>query len=182
MYNINNSSKFYANTKRYGDTFEKVVCNLLSMQNIPYWSEIRVPSELTKNGTTEIDILFTDGKSIYVVECKNVAQICGNYNDNYWKFKGGHSLEPYSHLSPILQNNIHKIAIQSYYFKRWNEFPKVVGLIIVPDDIEVQGDIKSELFTVSSLANGISKINIDRNSKLCIRLLNLIEDGECYNG
>ena len=142
-------------TMNSGTRFEDMIVQTISRYSRHIYRNIRVETLLTKNGTTEIDILFCHLDMVYVVESKNVASLIGDYNDKAWSFIGSKSasqeVRDYSSLNVITQNNIHVRSFKDIFYATFGEWPTVIPIIVVPNDCKVSPDIAGHICTLSQL-------------------------------
>lgn len=152
--------KHYEASHRSGADVENAVASILKKYNFPLWCNVRIPTMFTRNGTTEVDIMFTDGRRIFIIECKNVQEISGEYNDEEWTLTGASRGTPYTTLNVMVQCNLHQHAFTDAYFKEYDKFPEVDTVIVVPNQCVIANDIRDYIYTIDEFSSHI------RNMKL----------------
>lgn len=150
--------KHYEASHRSGADVEHTVASILRKYNFPLWCNVRIPTMFTRNGTTETDIVFTDGERIFVVECKNVQTISGKYNDEEWTLTGASKGTPYTALNVMVQCNLHQHAFTDAYFEEYGEFPNIDAVIVVPNQCVISDDIREYIYTIEEFSSHIRNL------------------------
>lgn len=148
-------ANFIKNTHRAGARFEENVVETLRHYTNAVWRNVRIETLLTQTGDTELDIVFYYGGLVYILELKRVRRIVGSYRDHRWKLYQWHGrtddLDEYVTLNVIQQNNIHARSFCDLYYSEFRCFPKVVPLVIVPDDCEIPDELHVDIRTIGEL-------------------------------
>lgn len=150
-------------TRPSGTKFEEILYGIISNYTRAVWRNIRVDTLLTKQGNTEIDILFCLKNIVFIVEAKNVSAIMGDYGDNYWSFIGSSSptkeVREYTALNTFTQNGIHTKSFKDIYFETFKEWPIVLSVVVVPNECRLSPDLASTIYTVGSFEKVIAEIS-----------------------
>lgn len=148
-------SLHYQRSKRSGDQFETAVMELIQQHTNAVWRNVRIETLLTQTGSTEMDVVFYSGDTVYILEMKRVRKIVGRYGRKRWSLYSWtvpeEELSEYTHSNVIEQNNIHARSLLDLYYAAFHDFLKIVPLIIVPDACEVPEDLKNDVLTPSEL-------------------------------
>lgn len=149
-------------TMKSGKKFEDRVFNLISQYTNTIWRNVRIETLLTKQGTTELDILFTYKDCAYIVECKNISSVYGNYWDPTWSFVGashpGKAEVEYRSMSVLVQNNIHMRSFKDLFYSYFREWPLAASFIVVPNDCEICGSIREAISTLSEFDSYLASV------------------------
>lgn len=149
------SSRQWHNTFASGGQFELDVKNLVKQYTGNVWHSVRIETLLTAKGSTEMDIVFCLGGSIYILELKRVRRIKGSYRDGRWVMYGWRSTRDeegqYNAQNVIEQNNIHARSLADAYYASYRCWPTIIPLVIVPDNCEYGDDLKTSVYTVGDL-------------------------------
>lgn len=166
-------------TRSSGTNFENELLDLLKLYTKNIWKNVLIDTYLTAQGSTEVDIIFCINDVVFIVEAKNVSSISGNYCDNYWSFVGSKNttsaMREYTSLNTITQNQIHARSFKDAYYSFFKEWPRVIPLIIVPNDCKLSDDLLDSVFSISDLSKFCSDIVVQNtSSKLHRRVSSMI--------
>ena len=168
----------YKESKRSGTVLETAVAALLKQYNLPCWRNILVPTKFARRGFTEVDLMFTEGETIYVIECKNIKAINGAYSSDEWTLIGASSLGMYNVLNVISQNNLHMHALSSLFYRRFKEFPVMDSYIIVPNGCAVDRDIQDSVMTIDEFEKQLRRLHRCNDNRLKLKIITALDGQE----
>lgn len=168
----------YKHTSRSGNTLEGFVKEIITSRGFPCWQQIKMPTKFSEKGYTEADIIFTNGETIFVCECKNISKIVGSLEDDELILTGHLSGNDYIAHNIVRQNNLHCHALIDYYHLAYNIFPSVYPLIIVPDTCIYPTEFNNYIWKISSFSEGMSELGKGNDNSIHFNLSLLFRKGE----
>lgn len=147
-------------TKEAGYRAERAAREVLQRYSSHVYSNLRVDTLYTKNGTTEIDLIAAVADVILIVEVKNIAEISGSVVDNNWRLRGLETGEVYSALNVLTQNRIHVRSFKDAWFANRGELPVVISVVVVPNGCVVPDEIaECGVMTVQQFDYQLAKLS-----------------------
>lgn len=177
-------TNLYKSSRRSGSHFESLVVDIVKQYTQSVWRNIRIETLLTQTGNTELDIVFYNRGIVYVLELKRVRRIIGEYSSRRWTMYGwsDHVDETSEYTAPnvIEQNNIHARSLMDLYFSEFRCFPRILPIIIVPDDCIVPPGLRGDVFTVQELDEFLLHNHAPGNQSVAYRLAFLMNAAEGF--
>ena len=171
-------SLHYQRSKRSGDQFETAVMELIQQHTNAVWRNVRIETLLTQTGSTEMDVVFYSGDTVYILELKRVRRIVGHYERRRWSLYrwtvSEDELSEYTNSNVIEQNNIHARSLLDLYYAAFHDFLKVIPLVIVPDACDVPTDLKHDVLTPSELEGFLMRFSSPGRQDVSYRLSYLL--------
>ena len=162
-------------TVKSGASFESDVKALIAQYSDSVFSNVRIQTPYTVQSETEVDILALFGFVFLVVEVKNIRAIEGHITDPVWQLKGYQTGTEYTALNIFTQNRLHVRSFKNAWFDNFNEFPKTIACVVVPDECEFDDSLKpGQIYTISQFAAelvNLAKLPKDRQSHYRLNFL-----------
>lgn len=172
------STKRWKYTFASGGHFEESVKNVIGRYTVDIWHNVRIETLLTETGNTELDVVFCYGGLVFILELKRVRKIVGRYRDGRWTMYGWNSVNDetghYSAQNVIEQNNIHARSLIDCYYAEFRAYPRVVPIVVVPDDCDFPVELRREVYTVSDLYEYLNQYRLHNNVDLVTRMSYLL--------
>lgn len=160
------SELHFSNSSQSGERFEHQVCAVVKSNPFRF-TNFRIQTFETESGTTEIDLLFCMGETIYVIETKNYASIrpCGD--PNYWEVKGPSCQDVigYSQLSAAVQNRLHMKCLATALFLGTGKTYTIKSAVVVPNDCQVSPNLSGNIMTLQEFSNFYSSLACAKHSE-----------------
>lgn len=153
---------------------ESMIVAILQRYTDCIYRNIYLPTVMTKKSVTEIDILFYFRDTIFVIETKNIIGYEGRIDQPNWILKSNSG--EYKTYNPISQNKLHTRVLKNRFFERFHYFPKVISLVVVPDGVVYEDDMKNEIMTMEELRDTMQSYSKPAVSHLKYQFISLMEE------
>ena len=173
----------FEKTYERGKEFEDEVAAVFKQYSRHVYCGVKIDTNMTEIGHTEIDIVAALDSFIFIVEVKNVISIVGKLTDDYWLMRGKSAEEPYTAMNVFTQNRLHCEAFQQAWLSNILdnrtdksilqniEIPKVISIVVVRDGAEIPEELKTGgIFTLHELSEQLPSIQLKNKSDIGYKL------------
>lgn len=164
-------------TVNSGRRLEDEVCNVLQPYTSHLYKNVRLATNLTEKGSTEIDVIAVLGSYVLVFEVKNVSSMVGGLDSDFWKMRGSTSGEEYTALNVFTQNRLHcsvlKNTIRRSRFASGINLglPAIVPIVIVPDSCNIEESVRSAgILSITELERQIPMMSFSQTLPIGVEL------------